>query len=98
MRRLKALWTRSRGADRRPGHTTRPGRRPAPIGTIDWNGDERRYRSGGPVTTTRDGVRHDTRRGQGVPQACRTPRGDTVNSTDDIIDKATARWHDEWTA
>ena len=46
MRRLKALWTRSRGADRRPGHTTRPGRRPAPIGTIDWNGDERRYRWG----------------------------------------------------
>lgn len=63
MRRLKALWTRSRGADRRPGHTTRPGRRPAPIGTIDWNGDKRRYRWGA-----------------------------------DPIDKATARWHDEWTA
>ena len=46
MRRLKALWTRSRGADRRPKHTTRPSRRPAPIGTIDWNGDERRYRWG----------------------------------------------------
>lgn len=44
------------------------------------------YHDGGIITYVRDGVRHDARRGgQGVPQACRTPRGDTVNSTDDII-------------
>ena len=48
MRRLKALWTRSRGADRRPGHTTRPGWRPAPIGTIDWDGSRRRANT--PIT------------------------------------------------
>jgi hypothetical protein len=46
------------------------------------------YHDGGIITYVRNGVRHDARRGQGVPQACRTPRGDTVNSTDDIIELA----------
>jgi transcriptional regulator with XRE-family HTH domain len=51
-------------------------------------GEGMTYHDGGIITYVRNGVRHDARRGQGVPQACRTPRGDTVNSTDDIIELA----------
>ena len=47
------------------------------------------YHDGGIITYVRDGVRHDARRGQGVPQACRTPRGDVVN---DALDQARADW------
>lgn len=46
------------------------------------------YHDGGIITYVRNGVRHDARRGQGVPQACRTPRGEVVSSTADIIELA----------
>jgi hypothetical protein len=46
------------------------------------------YHDGGIITYVRNGVRHDARRGQGVPQACRTRRGEVVSTTDDIIELA----------